>query len=275
MIILIAINLFLFYFYINDSPSKVEGNIIRNYDNNTKIIDSLEKFIAKPKKINVYIDKLPYGIDEEAIESLKKAFVFWEEKGDVDFIEISNEEKANLRIQWVKEFGGEHIGYAYGGNFIELGLGDSKCYGRWKQYNGEVLFELSAHELGHILGYEHSSNKNDVMYPELKTKRKIDVEENNVLPERYTQYYPFCGVEEVNEYSIEINSNLPTNIYIVKSKEEYESFLNGEEFYHYPTCHESETESYSKKCKVYYGSGVIIENINPNPVQYSIKIKEI
>ena len=38
----------------------------------------------------------------------------------VEFIEVNSPQQANFQVQWVKEFGVEHVGYAFGSWFIEV-----------------------------------------------------------------------------------------------------------------------------------------------------------
>jgi hypothetical protein len=267
LIVLIVIgNLIIFFILFDESPSEVD---------NLAGMDGEVSEIIKPREVVYYVDSLPYGVDEtDVLYNLGKAIDFWEDNENVIFIKTTSESSADLIVQWVKEFGGEHIGYSYG-EIIEVGLGDSFCLGDWKQYDEDTLFLLSTHELGHFLGYEHSTDEKDVMYPELSTKFEVDIEEEDVLSQGYVQFYSFCAGEDNIRYSIKIDSDDDINVYIVKSQDDYEEFLDGDEFDYYSSCSEEATTSYVERCTVDYEAGIIIENISEEPIEYSIKVKEL
>ena len=78
----------------------------------------------------VYIDELPSWADY-AVNVMYDSTKYWEEPNpELKFLVVDNPSDADFKVQWVKDFGGEqHIGYAYGKQFVEVGLGDSLCYG--------------------------------------------------------------------------------------------------------------------------------------------------
>tara|TARA_Y100000310_G_scaffold336130_1_gene419875 strand:+ start:1488 stop:2333 length:846 start_codon:yes stop_codon:yes gene_type:complete len=268
LVVLIVIgNLIIFFVMFNERSSEV--------DNLMEPDNGLSESIQEPEEVIYYVDNLPYGVDEDdVLDNLGKAIDFWEDNENVIFTKTSSESSADLMVQWVKEFGGEHIGYSYG-EIIEIGLGDSFCLDDWKQYDEDTLFLLSTHELGHFLGYEHSTDEKDVMYPELPTKFEVDIEEENVLSKGYVMFYPFCAREDDTRYSIKVDSDDDVNIYVVKSQEDYEEFLDREEFNHYSSCSEEETTSYVERCTVDYDAGIVIENPSEEPIEYSIVVKEL
>lgn len=223
----------------------------------------------------IYIDLLPYYVDEKYVNAIRESNSYWEKREDVVFRETSSELEANVRVQWVKEFGGEHIGYTYGNEFVEIGIGDSNCLGKWKPYTYDTVLNLAKHEFGHILGYDHSNDSNDIMYRKILIKYETDIEENNLIPNDFYISYPVCTSNEVAEYSIEILSDEPINVYVVRTEEDYKKFADGEEFIHYPKCQEIETRSYKKICTISYESLIVLENPSESTAQFTIKIKEI
>ena len=68
----------------------------------------------------------------------------WEEANNgLQFIEVGTWEQADFRVSWVKEFGVEHVGYAYGSWFIEVGLGDSYNSDQtWYPYSTNYVTEI-------------------------------------------------------------------------------------------------------------------------------------
>ena len=90
----------------------------------------------------VYTDELPSwadyasGVMYDATESWKDA------NPGLEFYIASTPSEADFRVQWVKEFGVEHVGYAYGNRFIEVGLGDSDCKGNWQPYSSDYVTKI-------------------------------------------------------------------------------------------------------------------------------------
>ena len=61
-----------------------------------------------------YVEPLP-NYASYANNVMELSTIAWEEANDdLQFIEVNSYEEANFTVQWVKEFGVEHVGYAYG-----------------------------------------------------------------------------------------------------------------------------------------------------------------
>ena len=74
-----------------------------------------------------YVEPLP-EYASYANNVMELSTTVWEESNDnLQFIEVETWEQADFRVSWVKEFGGEHVGYAFGSWYVEVGLGDSNC----------------------------------------------------------------------------------------------------------------------------------------------------
>lgn len=230
------------------------------------------------KEITYYIDPLPYGVDRQYINSVREGISYWEKRENVIFKESSSL-NVDVLVQWVKEFGGEHLGYAYNKEFIEIGLGDSLCLGKWQPYKYESVLIIATHEFGHIIGKEHTNDPQNIMYIPLKTKYEVDVEETEVLPDGWYRFYPTCTREDVSEYLFEVTSDKSLNVYIVPSIEEFNKLEAGEEFNHYIECSKEKITHYKDSCVIGSGAGIILENPTlfglGSPAQFTITIKEI
>ena len=112
----------------------------------------------------------------------------------------------------------------------------------------------------------------------LSTKYEVDIDEEDVLPDGWTRFYPVCTKNNIATYNFEVTSSKPLDIYIVPSKQDYELFTKGQQSTNYPKCQERGTNFYQKTCTVESGSGVILKNpsdlLGGNTAQFKIKVKE-
>lgn len=241
---------------------------------------SFQEIKAAPKVVSLYIDNLPYDVDPIYLNALREARSFWEKRTDVSFKEVSSTRDADILVKWVKEFGGATLGHTYHSDFIEMGLGDSRCLKKWQPYTYAAVLDVATHELGHILGYKDDyNNTKSVMYYQTTTKYEADIEETEVLSERWVRFYPVCTKNSVATYSFTVISDEPLDVYVVPSKQEYDHLMNNEGFNYYPDCAGNGVKFYKKVCTVKSGSGIILKKVftrfSSEPTRFTIKIKEI
>ena len=213
---------------------------------------------AHAENLYIYVEKLPDYADH-ASDVLYKSTKFWEEHiSGLKFYTVDDPRDADFAIQWVKEFGGEHVGYAFGSEFVEVGLGDSNCIEKWAPYSSDHVANILKHEIGHILGFGHSDNSDDIMYPVALDKEYGLVEQTTITTENYIHFYPFCIYPDVSSISYQVSSDDPTygfDVYVVPSVESMQNFADGRSFSYY-----DDQECYATN---YIQFGGLCENI-PN-----------
>ena len=156
------------------------------------------------------------------------------------------------------------MGYAYGNQFIEVGLGDSNCGNQWNPYSERYISHIMKHEIGHIFGHEHNNNPNSIMYPVALNQEYGIVEENYRLTEGYGQFVQFCTIKDLTSYEFSISTTDETygfDYYIVPSSNEFVKWSDGKTFQHYSNndCFGEGWLSISGTCKgISTGSGIII-----------------
>ena len=236
------------------------------------------------QQYNVYIQPTSADINQKYINSVYEAEKYWQDKDNTIFKNVNTQEEAHVLIQSIKEFNPEHIGQAFG-PLAQIGLGDSYCIGKYRNYNYDTFLKIAKHELGHVIGYNHSNDINNIMYPKIDTKYEIDIEESDILSYGVVRWYPVCTRREKAEYSIEVNSDERLDIYVVPSLEDAEDLASDRTFTEFRGCRAKGVTSYKKKCTVNSGSYVVLTKYIPldisseeelvTPAQFTIKIKEL
>ena len=215
---------------------------------------------------NVYIqiDELPEWADY-ASNVMYLSTESWKEANEgLEFWVVENSSDADFRVQWVKDFGGEKVGYAYGNQFIEVGLGDSDCLNKWNPYSEKYISHIMKHEIGHIFGHEHNNNPDSIMYPIALNREYGLVEEEYRLTEGYGQFIPFCTIKDLTSYDFSISTTDETygfDYYIVPSGNEFDKWAEGKVFQHYSNkdCFGEGWLTISGTCKgVSAGSGIMV-----------------
>jgi len=159
----------------------------------------------------------------------------WEEaNNDLQFIEVGSPQQADFQVQWVKEFGVEHVGYAFGSWFIEVGLGDSGCgNGMWQPYSEKYTTDIMTHEIGHVLGFDHVNDPDSIMYPTAINWEYGNVETSETLTTGYGYFQPICTSKYVTTFDWHVSSDDPTygfDVYFVPSVNEFDKWVEGETF---------------------------------------------
>ena len=152
----------------------------------------------------------------------------------LEFIEVNSPQQANFQVQWVKEFGVEHAGYAFGSWFIEVGLGDSNCgNGMWQPYSEKYVTHIMTHEIGHVLGLGHDNDPDSIMYPVALNWEYGNVEISKTLTNNYGYFQPICTSKSLTTFDWHVSTDDPTygfDVYFVPSVDEFNKWAAGESF---------------------------------------------
>ncbi|MCE9653281.1 MAG: matrixin family metalloprotease [Nitrosarchaeum sp.] len=230
------------------------------------------------KTYQVYADALPtwaYYAGNVMYESTRA----WEDvNSGLKFYKAPSLNVADVHIAWVKEFGVEHVGYTLGKQYVEVGLGDSECHGKWQPYSGHHVADIMKHELGHVLGFQHSNDRNSIMYPIALNREYGLVQEEYTLNAGYAQFVPFCTIKDVTSYYYSVksdNNRQGFDVYVVPSPDEMNKWSKTGKFSHYvdSSCYREGMLSFSNTCKnIGKGSGLLIVMNDDGPKNVLTKI---
>ena len=214
--------------------------------------------------VYIYIEELPEWADYASNVMYLSTDAWAKANEGMQFYSVENIVDADFRVNWVRDFGGEKVGYAYGSQFIEVGLGDSNCLEQWNPYSENYISHIMKHEMGHIFGHEHNDDPNSIMYPVALNLEYGLVEEEYRLSDGYGQFIPFCTIKDLTSYYFSISTTDETygfDYYIVPSIDEFDKWGEGKTFQHYSNndCFGGKWLSISGTCKgISAGSGIIV-----------------
>jgi len=212
-------------------------------------------------EINFYIDPVRYyaadGVTEAVNEIANKL-----ESGNSVMNRVYDGNKADIVIQWVKDFGSHTAGQAIFNAHIQVGLGKGNCFGDWQPFDVNTVKKIMWHEIGHSLGFGHSNDPNNIMYFRTDTRFVTDVEKTITLDEGFSKKIPFCNS---GSYWFDLSGNDQYNgfyVYVITAGTDSSSFLNGDGGTHYPSCGSDGKPmvSISRNCNVKDGDSLLIYN---------------
>ncbi len=210
--------------------------------------------------LNIYIEPLPYYADASvanAVSDIENALNGKTWKG-IPLHITTDTNQADIRVQWVRDYGPNPLGETIFGKHIQVGLGASFC-GSWEPLNAWTVNHILWHELGHTFGYGHSSDPNNVMYATTPQQFVRDTDVSVFLANGYYQQIYFCN-DGINAFQISTdNQNAGFDTYVALPNTNPIDVINGKVPY-YDSCSRKNMASYSNTCTVAKGSYLIVNN---------------
>jgi len=225
-------------------------------------------------ELKFYIDPLPSyaatGVSSE-VEALAGNFSSLNFYG-ASVKRVYNSNDADLTVFWIRDYGSDTIGESIYRAHIKVGLGFNNCVGIWSAFDASTVKKILWHELGHSMGYGHSSNQNNVMYYPTDTRFEIDHEISEVIAGSYFFTIPLCKASTYS-YSFETNDiNTGFDLFVIPADVDAKNF-SGESGNTYVGCGKKGMHRYSGSCTVKSGSKIYIGNTSyQNAIQLSGKI---
>lgn len=184
-----------FYIYYLFPGEEVELVVEENNQSIKEFIDYgttpvlYENLRFKESRISYFIENT---CSKKRKDSVKEAFSIFEDKvGNINFYEV-NFEGAEIRVRCSNEeieLEDSLVAAGEGGPSTIIDNGEFKVI-----ENANILLYkdqkcdkpvVEIHEIGHVLGFNHSSNENNIMYPVSKCGQELDSNTIRILRELY------------------------------------------------------------------------------------------
>jgi len=165
----------------------------------------------------------------------------------------------DFTINWARDYQEEVIGRMIGDHLL-IGLGKTGCDDVWKPFDGNTVYKITLHELGHAMGYSHSKDPGNIMYYKIETDFSIDYDLTINLKDGYSKIIPFCDGKGKYYYELKSDSKYTGfNVYAAPITTTPQDIVDGTGRV-YADCFGKGYTSFSATCEVGSGAYLLIQN---------------
>ena len=209
-------------------------------------------------ELKFYIEPLPWyaapNVNSE-VEDIAQVLSAWNPYG-ATMRRVYSSSNADLGVTWVKDYGTHVLGESIYKSYIKVGLGTDNCRGDWMAFDANTVKKVLWHEIGHSMGYSHSSDPTNVMYRNTTTHFYIEQYISDTIASGWYQTFPLCGSGQVL-YSIESESQYEGfDIYVLPPETDPATLDSGGLVY--TDCGSTGMASFSNSCNVSLGAFIYI-----------------
>jgi len=193
-----------------------------------------------------------------AVEDISSIMKSWKPYG-ATIRRVFDANRADLTVSWLKNYGTHTIGESIFKSHIKIGIGTDNCQGDWRAFDANTVKTVLWHEIGHSMGYGHSSNPNNVMYWQTETRFDVEQEIADIVSAGWYFTYPLCGSGSYR-YSFESdNASNDFDLYVLPPGTDASTISTGEGLV-YTECGKANVVQYTDTCNLPSGAVIYIEN---------------
>ena len=217
-------------------------------------------------EVKFYFDPLPtYAASaaSSAVEDIAKGLSEWRPHGAI-MKRVYSANEADLYISWIRDWGrkadGSHtLGQAIFKSHIKVGLGSTNCADEWRAFDANTVKKVLWHEIGHSMGYGHSSNPNNVMYSTTETRFAVEQDIADTLAAGWWMTFPLCSSGNYGYLFESDDDYTGFDVYVLPPGVSGGEFAAGNGSY-YTSCEKVNMIRTSNTCNVLLGASIYLKN---------------
>ena len=215
------------------------------------------------KELRFYFAYLPYYIAPgvaDAVEDIAEVLLDWRPYPDVSVKRVYSESDADLVVAWIRDYGSHTLGESIFKSHIKVGLGTTNCLGDWRAFDANTVKKILWHEIGHSMGYGHSSNPNNVMYSTTDTQFEVEQDIADIIGGGWSMTFPLCSSGNYRYFFESDDDYTGFNVYVLPPGVSGEEFEVGNGSY-YTSCESVSMVRTWNTCNILLGASIFLKNI--------------
>ena len=210
-------------------------------------------------ELKFYFETLPWYAAPEAslgVQQIAQTLSEWN-LYNAAMRRVYSKYDADLVVTWVKDYGSHVLGEAIYKSHIKVGLGTTNCQGDWMAFDSDTVKKILWHEIGHSMGYSHSSDPTNVMYYQTSTHFYAEQDISESIASDWYMTFPLCEPGKYR-YSFASDSSYEGfDIYVLPPGTDGATVSSGDGRV-YTDCGAPTMAEYSNSCNVENGASIYI-----------------